>query len=113
MRRVDVQRWPAVPTAPKTIARTARSRSASSVDDDGVVAAELEDACGRSVAATTCATWRPTAVEPVNEIERQPRDRASIASPIVRPGADDQREDAGHAVIGHHAVGDVLHRDGA
>ncbi len=30
MRRVEVQRWPAVPTAPKTMPRTARSRSASS-----------------------------------------------------------------------------------
>ena len=37
-----VQRWPAVPAAANTIARTARSRSADGATIDGVVAAELE-----------------------------------------------------------------------
>ena len=43
-RRVVVQRWPAVPTAPNTIARHGQVEVGGLIDDDGVVAAELEQA---------------------------------------------------------------------
>ena len=38
-----MQRWPAVPTAAKAVARIASSRSATRRDDDGIVAAQLEE----------------------------------------------------------------------
>ena len=43
-RRVEVQRWPAVPTAPKKIDCAAISRSALGRNDERVVAAEFQDA---------------------------------------------------------------------
>ena len=43
-RRVVVQRWPAVPTAPNTMAGTASFEVGGLVDDDRVVAAEFEQA---------------------------------------------------------------------
>ena len=108
-RRVLVQRWPAVPTAPNRIARSARSRRASSVT---MIA--LLPPSSRIVRpnrpATTSATRRPTAVEPVNEISGS---RGSVQHLLAddAAGADDEVEDARHAVIGHHAIGDVLHGD--
>ena len=42
MRRVAVHFWPADQKAPAYVASTARSSSASAVDDERVVAAELE-----------------------------------------------------------------------
>ena len=43
-RRVLVQRWPAVPTAPNTMARHRQIQIRGLIDDDRVVAAELEQA---------------------------------------------------------------------
>ncbi len=65
-RRVVVQRCPAVPTAPNTMAGTARSRFAVS----STMTALLPPSSRRlfpSRAATRSPTLRPTAVEPVNE----------------------------------------------
>ena len=65
-RRVVVQRWPAVPTAPNTMAGTARSRFAVS----STMMALLPPSSSRLLprrAATRSPTLRPTAVEPVKE----------------------------------------------
>ena len=110
IRRVDVQRWPAVPTAPKTMARVARSSLASFV-----TTIALLPPSSRIVRpnrdATTSATRRPTAVEPVNDTSGS---RGSASMPLAHDPArpDEQREDPRHAVVGHHPVGDVLHGDG-
>ncbi len=63
-RRSDVQRWPAVPAAENTMPRSARSRSA----DGAMIAALLPPSSRIDRAkrpATTGATRRPIAVEPV------------------------------------------------
>ena len=65
-RRNDVHRWPAVPAAEKTMPRSARSRSA----DGATIAALLPPSSRIERAkrpATTGATRRPIAVEPVAE----------------------------------------------
>ncbi len=83
-RRVVVQRWPAVPTAPKRIARTARSDPGVFRDDDRVVAAKLQDG-----AAESCRNGLddPAAdgVEPVNDTSGR-RPSPSMRSPITDPG---------------------------
>ena len=66
MRRVEGQRCPAVPTAPKTMARVARSRSASAATTMALLPPSSRIA-RPSRAATAWATARPTAVEPVKE----------------------------------------------
>ena len=82
-RRVVVQRCPVVPTEPKTMARTARSRSAFAL----TITALLPPSSSRhrpSRPATAEATRRPTAVEPVNEtsgIRRSAASRAPISPP--------------------------------
>ncbi len=62
--------------------------------------------------ATVWPTRRPIAVDPVNEMSGR-RASCSMRSPMTGAGADGQREDAGQAVVGHHRVGDALHRHGA
>ncbi len=84
IRRVDVQRWPAVPTAPNTIARVARSSRASFVTTIALLPPSSRIVRPKRD-ATTSATRRPTAVEPVNEMSGRRRSR-SICSPTVRPG---------------------------
>ena len=83
MRRVEVQRWPAVPTAPNRIARTARSRFASSATMMALLPPSSRMVRPKRP-ATVCATCRPMAVEPVNEISGS-RSSCSMASPMVRP----------------------------
>ena len=109
MRRVDVQRWPAVPTAPNRIARTASSRFGVFGDDDGVVAAELENGAAEAagddfgdVPADRCRAGERHKRQPAI-VEHRFADRAARS--------DGQGEHAAHAVIGHHAIGDVLHGD--
>ena len=81
------------------------------LDDDGVVAAELEDAAAE-------ASWRrlrrragPCCVEPVKETSGT-RGSLIIRSPTTEPGPMDEVEDALQAVPLHHGVADVLHGDG-
>ena len=82
-RRNVVQRCPEVPIAEKTIARTARSRSA-----DGVTIMALLPPNSRMLrpnrAATIGPTIRPIRVEPVAETMAIPVERAS-ASPCSAP----------------------------
>ena len=56
MRRVEVQRWPAVPTAPNTIARIAEIQFALGATMMRVVAAEFEQAAAQATADTLRAT---------------------------------------------------------
>ena len=49
-RRVVVQRWPAVPTAPNTIDGHGEVQIGMLIDDDRVVAAELEQALAETLA---------------------------------------------------------------
>ncbi len=64
-RRSVVQRWPAVPTAAKMIARTASSRSARRRDDHRVVAAELQQRAAEALPRRAGRPRGPCAVEPV------------------------------------------------
>ena len=79
-------------------------------DDDGVVAAELEqrpaEAPGDHLGDAPADRRRPG--------EGDERQAGVGEHPFAdgAAGADDQGEDAGHAVIGHHLVGDALHRQG-
>ena len=75
--RVVVQRWPAVPTAPKTIARTASSRSADSSHDDRVVAAQFEQRSCQP-AAPRVRHAAADGLEPVNEISGKCGPRPSL-----------------------------------
>jgi len=81
-RRSDVQRWPAVPTAENTIARSARSRSA-----DGATISALFPPSSRIVRASRCAAIAATAfpirVLPVAETTAT---RASAASAAPASG---------------------------
>ena len=82
-RRVDVQRCPAVPTAPNAIPGIARSRSAVS----SIIMALLPPNSNIVLPKrweTTSATRRPMAVDPVNEIKGN-RLSLSMHSPIVDP----------------------------
>ena len=81
-----VQRWPAVPTAAKRMARRARSRLASSMTMTRVVAAELEDRAAEAAGDARRETLRPCDVEPVTEIERDARGRRPAAARPPRPG---------------------------
>ena len=87
-----VQRWPAVPTAPNTIAGTARSRLANS----STMMALLPPSSSRLLPrrrATRSATSRPTCVEPVNETRSTRRSSTKrVASSCA--GVDEQLEDA-------------------
>jgi hypothetical protein len=67
MRRVEVQRWPAVPTAPKTMAARRQVEIGLVGDDDGVVAAQLQE---RAAEAPGHGLRHAAAgrVEPVKEI---------------------------------------------
>ena len=80
-------------------------------DDDGVVAAEFEDGAAEA-ARDDFGHCRPTRVDPVNEMSGKRRS-CSIASPIGRPGPIASVKTPRHAVVGHHAIRDVLHGDGA
>ena len=85
MRRVVVQRWPAVPTAPNKIARVARSRSASSATMMALLppSSRIDRPKRR---ATASATRWPTCVEPVNEINGRRRSfKQQIAHSDPRP----------------------------
>ena len=69
-RRVEVQRWPAVPTAPNTTARSVRCGLASSI----TMMMFLPPISSEQIAlrsAQADATRRPVSVEPVNEIKRR------------------------------------------
>ncbi len=88
-----VQRWPAVPTAPNTTARTASSRSASSTHDDRVVAAQLEQRAAEPRAPPSARPARPTRVEPVDDDRAAGADRRACAR-RRRVVADDQLEHA-------------------
>ena len=83
MRRVVVQRWPAVPTAPNRMARMARSRSAV-----GVTMMALLPPSSRRLRPrrrlTTSPTWRPILVEPVAETSGM-RGSLMRRSPTVAP----------------------------
>ena len=83
MRRVEVQRWPAVPTAPKTMARAAMSRLAFSVTTIALLPPSSRIVRPKRC-ATTPATWRPICVEPVKEISGM-RASFSIFSPMSLP----------------------------
>mmetsp|Transcript_10048 Transcript_10048/g.13659 ORF Transcript_10048/g.13659 Transcript_10048/m.13659 type:complete len:426 (+) Transcript_10048:115-1392(+) len=82
-RRREVQRWPAVPTAPNTEARTAMSRSAS-----GMITVALLPPSSRMVRPkrpwTTSLTCLPISEEPVKET-RDRRLSLIMCSPTVRP----------------------------
>ena len=84
IRRVVVHRCPAVPTAPKRIARTARSRFASSV-----TMIPLFPPSSRIVRprrrATASAARRPMRTDPV-KLTSGNRGSLIIRSPIVAPG---------------------------
>src|SRR5208283_755170 len=84
-RRVVVQRWPAVPAAPKTTAGMTRPRSASAA----TMIALLPEHSSRQRPkrpATTCAICRPTADEPVNDTSATRGSAASRAA-ASRPGS--------------------------
>ena len=106
-RRVVVQRWPAVPTAPKTIAGTARFRFGALIDDDRVVAAELEQA----LAETLGDAHADLAADVRRARERHERDAPIIdeSARELGAGVDENLEDRGQGVPLEHAVADVLH----
>src|SRR5208283_4159401 len=92
MRRVVVQRWPAVPTAPNRMARMAKSRSAV-----GATMMALLPPSSRRLRPrrrlTISPTWRPILVEPV----------AGVVDEALANGravADDEAEDGGVNVVG-------------
>ena len=94
-RRSDVQRWPAVPTAANTIARTARSRSALGRRRSSRCCRRARAASGPSRAATCGATARPIAVEPVARDERHARVVDAAARRVAAADHDlDQRRRA-------------------
>ena len=95
-RRVLVQRWPAVPTAPNTMDGTARSRLANSSTMMRVVAAKLEQA----LAETRGDALADLATDGRRAGERHQVD-AAIIDELLRQlgaGADEQLEDAGKAL---------------
>ena len=93
MRRVEVQRWPAVPTAPNRIARVARSRFASSV-----TMMALLPPSSRMVRPKRSRDRRGHVLADLRRAGERDRAAAarsfSIRSPTLRPGPIDEREDA-------------------
>ena len=81
IRRVVVQRWPAVPTAPKRIAVVARSRLALGVTMIALFPPSSSNVRPRR-RVTTSPTCRPIFVEPVAEISAI-RESLIKRSPIV------------------------------
>ena len=84
-----MQRWPAVPTAAKSVARSARSRSALGVTIDGVVAAEFEERPAQPLGRRPRRPRRPIRQLPVAEISGSRRSSiirspTSAASPTQR-----------------------------
>ena len=110
MRRVLVQRWPAVPSAPNKIARTASSRSASSATMMALLPPSSR-MLRPNRRATVSATRRPASVEPVKLISGR-RGSLIIRSPTTRPLPMSRLNTPSSAVVGGDAVGDVLHGDG-
>ena len=64
-RRVVVQRCPAVPTAPNSTARSSQVGVGVVHDDDAVVAAQFQDACGPAAAPPLPPRAGPLRVDPV------------------------------------------------
>ena len=54
IRRVDVHRCPAVPTAPNTMARSASSMICMRGDNDGIVPAEFQDGSAKPFTDQVC-----------------------------------------------------------
>ena len=80
-------------------------------DDDRVVAAELEDR-----PAEAFGHRRRNVLADLRRARERDERQPAIAEHALAdgaPGTDRQREDAAHAVVGHDAVGDVLHGDRA
>ena len=104
-----VQRWPAVPTAPNSTARRARSRLASFITMTPLLPPSSSSVRPRRL-ATVSATMRPMRVEPVALINGIAAifDQALADDGVV---SDDELEDAGPAMTREHAIADVLHRN--
>ncbi len=108
-RRVVVQRCPAVPTAPNSTARSARSRLASSITINAVVAAQFENRAAQPARHG----FRDAPAHFGRSREAYQRNppvvHQRLADRIAR--ADHQIENALEIVPLQHAVADFLHRD--
>jgi hypothetical protein len=106
-RRVVVQRWPAVPTAPNTMAGNRQLQVGGFVDDDRVVAAQFQQRATHAL-RHALADQRPTLVDPVKLISGT---RLSSTKVCASRGAGivEQEEDVREAGLGQRLVAD-LHR---
>ncbi len=100
-----MQRWPAVPTAPNSTARSARSRSASSVTRMPLLPPSSSMVRPRR-SATTVPIERPIVVEPVAEISGKRRSAEHRRAHRVAV-ADGEREDRRRVVGLEHLLGDA------
>ena len=96
-RRVEVQRWPAVPTAPKKIARAAISRSAD-LETTSALFPPSSRMLFPSRPCTVLPTSKPIRVEPVAETSGTRRSSA-ILCPSVGPSPITSEKMAGSAPV--------------
>ena len=111
MRRVVVQRWPAVPTAPKRMARMARSRSAVGA----TMMALLPPSSSRRAAQAAGDDLADVAAHPGRAGGGDERDARVVDEALAdgRAVADDQAEDGRVNVVGAaDALGDLDGGDG-